>query len=92
MDGTAEDTAAEWDIVQALVSRLLAAPSLQVVVAVPKLPDYPPQYESFALLEYQSRQAALTALTDAGGDHVTDVPPDRFPRAAATHRHERRHR
>jgi hypothetical protein len=77
-DGT-EDSAAEWDIVQALVSRLLAAPSLQVVIGVPKLPDYPPQYESFALLEYQSRQAALTALTDAGAANVTIFHPIGFP-------------
>jgi hypothetical protein len=73
------DSAAEWDIVEALADRLTAVPTLRVVVAVPKLPDYPHQYESFALFEYQARQAALTALTDAGSDRVTVLHPIGFP-------------
>jgi len=78
-DSGTEDSDAEWDIVQALASRLAAAPSLRVVLAVPKLPDYPPQYESFALFEYQARQAALTALTNGRAGQVTMFHPVGFP-------------
>jgi hypothetical protein len=78
-DSGSEDSAAEWDVVQSLVTRLGASPALRVVVAVPKLPDYPPQYETFALFEYQARQAALTALNTAAPGRVTLMHPMGFP-------------
>lgn len=78
-DSGHDDATAEWDIVDALVSRLSAVPALRVVLAVPKLPDLPPQYEVFALFEYQARKAAYDALVDAGGDRVTMLHAIGFP-------------
>lgn len=78
-DSGHDDLTAEWDIVEALVSRLSAVSSLRVLVAVPKLPDLPPQYEAFALFEYQARKAAYDALVAAGGDRVTMLHPMGFP-------------
>jgi hypothetical protein len=80
-DGSAPvaDTLAEWDIVASIAARLTAVPTLRVVIGLPKLPDYPQPYWSFALFEYQARQAALNALTAAGAGRVTMFHPIGFP-------------
>ncbi|MEQ1571855.1 MAG: hypothetical protein ABMA64_39880, partial [Myxococcota bacterium] len=67
------------DLVQALVDRLTAVPSLRLIVGVPREIPFGPGYESFAARFHTSRNEVLDALVAAGGSRVLAFHPIGFP-------------
>lgn len=64
------------DLIDAIRSRLSAAPALRVIICTPKFPDYPAGYEAFAAQEASDRRAKILGLPS---EKVVSFHPVGFP-------------
>jgi hypothetical protein len=74
-----ESGAEAWDVVKALRDRLVAQPSLRVIISTPKILNFGKSYASFAKFFYAARSAAVNMLRSAAADRVVALHPMGFP-------------
>jgi hypothetical protein len=73
----------EVDLVAELEARMIAQPSLLVVVCVPRWPDFHELYGGWVRHAFAARNAALETLTDVDADRVVAFHPRGFPGRSA---------
>ena len=69
----------QWDLVDALVTRLSQAPDLRVVLSLPRRIELGSGYEGWAKHFYDRRKAAITALQGVDDQRVVVYHPVGFP-------------